>query len=417
MFPSDLSETDLLDLIESENAQEPEHAALRERLAQTPELSRAIECMRLDRQTLMADPDPQLCEDLVTALEPSLARPMLFDETPVSMRMQDAQSFRMRHRRTVHQRLARYSPVLLAAGVMLSLTAGMFLFYSAILNNDPNIDERAQQPSLADAGAFLPGAVVDRGELPPERTLLGPVHHWNVHMVPSQTLAAHDSGPNRAPVQAERQKPTLQLASGARAYELPFVLELPGANVDDFRAGAITILADVANAALVRNFTADEAAQAWERMARNSQADDPRNVFADARSGTGATRTRTIERDARNRMQHAAAELSLGEHLAGLPELAAPADVQFRLGESGLMYTITLKATDLPAFIVNLSTLAESPVWLRPLSTENAGTSASSDEHASGTWQSWQSWRTAVDAVAALDDPNGFVVIAVSVGR
>ena len=72
-------EADLLALVEDELDPKRE-ARLRRRLADHPEALAVIERLRGDRDVLRTSPEPDLPTDLLTELEPMMARPMLMPE-------------------------------------------------------------------------------------------------------------------------------------------------------------------------------------------------------------------------------------------------------------------------------------------------------------------------------------------------
>ena len=123
---SDFSEADLLALIEGELA--PKQAArLRQRLAGDPQMAALVQRLQDDRQMLRTMDEPPLPADLITELEPMLARPMLM---PVSG------DWRQRYKPRRPWR--RYAAI--AAVVCMALLAGVWAAASGLLGGGAERD-------------------------------------------------------------------------------------------------------------------------------------------------------------------------------------------------------------------------------------------------------------------------------------
>ncbi len=390
-----IDESELLGWIEDELPAD-RAAAVRAALAASPEALAHAERLRRDRVLMQSIGEAPLPVDLVAELEPLLAKPMLLE---TGAAFASPGTYRARHRRAGIRRASR---MLLAAGFTLALTAGLigFILRSGLLTmsaddaSDGTIARNDETSPPGTGGDLAPPALEGR-------LASGDVHHWDA--LPDITLAARGGFTPPAPG-AVNSDPTLTLASGARAIESRFALVIANSRerqqvIDRMKE----MVAEVGDAAFVRNFTYDEAARAWNDLVASARlADRERWRTAMSRRGAEGQFDVGLKRDIRHVAQHVTT--TLGEHLAGRPDLAAPPDEQLRLVDAGASMALTLPATDLIDFLVEIDRAFGRVVTLQPVvgMADSGGSSSGAAPTPPGNtavdeWTRWRQWREAID--------------------
>ncbi|MCA9290872.1 MAG: hypothetical protein KDA25_07075 [Phycisphaerales bacterium] len=372
-----IHELDLLALIEGE-LPAADAAALRAALAdEDPRLLALVDAVIRDRAALRALPDPHTPADLLAELEALVARPMLVAPMPAPVRTRHAggrQWRRLAIAASVAVILggAAAATIFTAAGRQTAVTLLAAVGLDREATPGPDVDparapdpERRPVPDAdtlrADAGpAADPGAEPSDGEAtdaawPPAGTII--VHHGPT-IIPEVRAAADVPG---APAHGD---PTLVAA--------PFklVITTPARTAAALEArlhdAAERFVADVdARAALVSNFTLDEA----ERLALldrvRSRADRP----AVADLGHADHDRATV--DWSDLLDLTEADLPeagrTDRHLVGARRFDAPTPAQLAFSAHGASHTISVPASRLNALLAQLRALDGSTTRLAPL--------------------------------------------------
>lgn len=390
-----IDESELLGWIEGELPPD-RAAAVRVMLAASPAALAYAERLRRDRAVMQSIGEAPLPVDLVGELEPLLAKPMLLE---TGAAFASPGTYRARHRRAGIRRASR---MLLAAGFTLAISAGLigYAMRSGLLTttvDDPGGGAIARNDETPHTGT----GVILPPPAPEDRLASGDVHHWDA--LPDFSLAARGGSTPPAPG-AVHSDATFPLSSGARAVESRFALVIANTRerqqvIDRMKE----MVAEVGDAALVRNFTYDEAAKAWNEMVASARlADRERWRAAMSRRSAEGQFDPGLKRDIRHVAQHV--NITLGEHLAGRTDLAAPPDEQLRLVDAGASMALTLPATDLIDFLAEIDRAFGRSVMLQPVGAPSGSAqgSAASPPASSSTpvdeWTRWRQWREAIDA-------------------
>ncbi len=209
-----IDEGDLLALVEGQALPAARAAATQRTLDGDPALARRIEAMRSDRETLARfageRAPPELIEAVMAAVEPTLERRMLLgleqgrpvsDHLPISV----VQPARRPTFATTFVRRAR--PLAAAAGVLLAISAAVYLLIPSIGPSRPGV------PPIADAGPIE--VPVDALALDQPKVEPGPVE-------PETPTIVANAGPEApAPEIAAEVSPATTLVAGAEPAELP----------------------------------------------------------------------------------------------------------------------------------------------------------------------------------------------------
>lgn len=350
-----LDESQLLALIENK-LDSATAARLKAALADHPEQLALIERMQADRTLLRSLPEPALPRDLMEALEPALARPMLL--APLS-----ASDYRKQH---AYARRPRVMRLAMAAAVLLAALAGVWAASTGILtrSNDMSppgdnlLASRTPGEDLSPSRLDQDGRLTEPGNtllasaatLPPEDRIT--VHHLPppVDVRAELANAARALGKPDAPSAAA----DTALAAAQPPCEAPFVLVIETASADDAVAmlKASTAQVDLP-VALVRNVTEEEVIRYGHMLAMRSAAE---------RGNREAPATASVDESPNDRPALPAANsparafepllreaskdhnLDLGEQLAGDPRHAAAIADQLRYSTAGVQYALTVPA-------------------------------------------------------------------------
>ncbi len=352
---SDFAEADLLALIEGELA--PEQAAkLRRRLAgdpRYPHMAALIERLQDDREMLRTMPQPPLPADLLTELEPMMARPML---------TQNSGDWRQRYRPRRPWR--RY--IAIAAVVCMALLAGVWAVGSGLLGGGTAADSMlAMQthptPDASFGGAEQRPADSTQGDpWPPEGST---IHHR--HPVGDATRLADAREPERRTPPGPRRRG----APPPKLTAADFVLVVSAGDggeqsVQDTLQRVVGGLDG--EVALVRNFSFEQA----QHLARQVDADQGRRlnrelarasndfagITATGRAAAGerlVRRRRAASRLART-VDQAGGALAVSGQLVGPRSLAPSYEQQIDYAEGGAIWTITVPADRLNDVLAGL---------------------------------------------------------------
>ena len=349
---TDFAEADLLALIEGEL--EPEQAArLRRRLAGDRQMAALVERLQADREMLRTMDQPPLPADLLTELEPMMARPML---------MPDSGDWRQRYRPKRPWR--RY--IAIAAVVCMALLAGVWALGSGLLGGGTVGDSMLAMQSSPTPDASAGGAEArhidsTQGDpWPPEGST---IHHR--HPVGEATRVADAREP------ARRTPPGPRRARGAApmltAADFVLVVNAPDGGEQAVQDMLQRVVGELdGEVALVRNFSFEQAQQ----IARRVEADKGRRVdrelsrASDDFAGITATghaaggerlvrRRRAASRLARTVDQSGGA-LAVSGQLVGPRSLAPTYEQQIDYAEGGAIWTITLPADRLSDVLAGL---------------------------------------------------------------
>jgi hypothetical protein len=372
-------ESQLLALIEDQ-LDASAAARFRAELTDKPALLAQIDAMRADRQGLRSLPEPALPRDLLEALEPALARPMLL--APLS-----AAEYRKRHSRT---RRPRTASLALAAAVLLALFAGVWAASTGMLTGDRNATPDpsdihasrtpgegvlAQRSRIATDSAFSDSMLASAADVAVHERVT--VHHLPPPIDVRIALADASSkavGPNHIATAAS----DLRAAAAIEPVTAPFVLVIETDNLER----AIELLSrplDPAKAtiSLVRNVTEEEVLEFGHMLALRSniarQAEPP---------AVASTRTTTADRSQPVANAPARAgdfelspevpELVLGEQVAGDPGRAASVEEQLRFSNAGVQYALTVPADRLAEALMAVNLAAGQTTSLRSLDALDA---------------------------------------------
>lgn len=362
-----LNESQLIALIEDQ-LDASAAARLREELADKPELLAQIDGMRADRSAMRSLPEPTLSRDLLEALEPALARPMLL--APLS-----AAEYRKRHR---HARRPRFVRFALAAAVLLALFAGVWAASTGLLTKDnssvPNRSEiAASHPPGAGVvdqrerrgAAFQPdeGMLASVGDLEPHERIT--VHHLpppadvRKELSGSQLAQAEPRSNAGMTIDTDKSNDAAQAA-----FEVPFVLVIESHDLE--RTVALLgkpVGSAAAPVSLVRNITEQEVAEYSEMLARRAAANkqhaapatastDPADADRSVPAANAPARAFDPDIDAMPE------NLPLGAQIAGDPDRTATVEDQLRYSAAGVQYALTVPANRVAEVLmtVNLAT-------------------------------------------------------------
>ncbi len=335
-------EADLLALIEDEL--EPERAAeIRRRLADDPKVLALVERLRSDRDLLQSTAPPPVPADLLSELEPLLARPML---------MPQSTDWRRRYRKR------RPWKAFVAAGLALGLLAGVWGTFVLVTSR-----QGADPVRLADAVTPIGDAVEGPASIDANPTAQddspppgGIVHHHAPMPGPAETIAAtgrrHPPGPR-----PRGETPALQSAE--------FVLVVRSDDESKVQQSLRRVLSDLeTRAALVRNFSYEEAERLLERerLANRPVDRELEQAFNDLASigATGgerpgrerqARRRKVAERIARHMVE---SDQAVSGQLLGPRTLAPTYERQIEFSESGAAWTISIPADRLNEVLARL---------------------------------------------------------------
>jgi hypothetical protein len=334
-------ETDLLALIEDE-LDEAAANDLRARLAAEPRLLAMIERMRADRARLQADDDPVLPGDLLVALEPMLARPML---------MPDLSALRRKRSRRPRV-LAAAAAVVVIGGAGVWATIVTVVARSAPATSDRLAGgEAASTPSGAEPSPALTLTRADDEPWPPQDTV---IHHRAPAIGPAIRHMDRDAGESE-PALASRD-PVLVAAD--------FMLVVRSRDATGVEEILQRVLSDLGtDAAFVRNFSYDEADELEETLrlaeGRRTAPDtaDIGETVAGGAGNQGGLDNRRRERGRRmlpRRGAPAEAKLSPSTVLWGAPRLAPSFERQLDFSEWGAEYTICVPAARLAQVLARL---------------------------------------------------------------
>ncbi len=349
---SDFAEADLLALIEGELA--PKQAArLRQRLAGDPQMAALVERLQDDRDLLRSLPEPPLPADLLTELEPMMARPML---------MPDSGDWRQRYRRRRPWR--RYAAI--AAVVCMALLAGVWAVGNGLFGSGTERD-----PMFALRTDATPEASTGAGELWTDESTPG--DPWP----PAGTTIHHRRPVGEATRLADAREPRRRMPPGPRrdrgaapmltAADFVLVIHAPDGGEQAVQDTLRRVVGGLdGDMALVRNFSFEQAQQ----LARRVEADRGRRLdralsragedFAGiAATGHGAGGERLIRRrKAASRLartvEKSGGALAVSGQLVGPRSLAPTYEQQIDYAESGAIWTITVPADRLNDVLAGL---------------------------------------------------------------
>ncbi len=399
---TEFAEADLLALVEGEL--EPKQAAkLRRRLAGDKRMLALVERLTHDREILRAMEEPPLPSDLLTELEPMMARPML---------MPDAGDWRRRYRQ--RRPWARYAAV--AAVVCMALLAGVWAVTSAIPDSATAMQAAAPPTTdqIAAAEADL-GETTSREAWPPAGST---IHHRRPVGEATQLAAKREPpGPRRGPPRDRGATPMLTSA------EFVLVVNADNGSGNGAGNGGEQALQDTlqrvlakfdGDVALVRNFSFEQAQQ----LARRLDADKARHldrelVLAHADfAGIASTgpvvngerlvrRRRAASRFARS-IEQSGGELAVSGQLVGPRSLAPTYEQQLEYAEGGATWTITVPADRLNDVLAELQLSEGRTTSLRFRQDAAAGAATVADR--------WMSYGRILNEAAQL---NGTVMLPI----
>jgi hypothetical protein len=397
--------SDLLAYIEDRLAPE-EVDRIRRAFSATPGALETIERMKADRAVLRGLPMPSLEDDLVAALEPALARPMLLE--PISF--DDA---RERARASGTYRLSRRAPArwpryLVAAGLMIVATGASLHFLLPLVPGGASqgFDGRLAQaePTDEELNATREADALARGD----------IHHWR--LPDDSTVAARGRvAPALDHGEESHRLAGIVLPSGVESMESPSMLVVQRLRLQDLLDALATAVSAHESAALVRNFSLAEAEAYWSDLVASSDLPVERRerVFAALRAhqAAGAALDRADRQVIDGLVKRS--PRALGEHLAGDQSAAAAPEQQLRFAEHGAAHSLTVPASLLPSLLESLESAFGRAVALRPLDAANETEGAS----ALSEWNRWRAWRASVDGVQQFlrdADDDMLIVIPVS---
>lgn len=367
-----------------------ETARLEHELANSPRAAMQVERLRRDRELLRTDREPVMPRNLLPRIESRLARPMLMEtwreteaaggwETSADAKSKKPGVMRRQHRRaTLRRRLMKLA---MAAAIALVIGAGMWTAVTAT-----NLTERAQswmadrsaadEPASARASrADEPAVAGDDEDDPPAPWPPGAV----VHHAPSP--AAEWAGRHGAPTR--RDEADEEAIPAGQAAPLDLLMVIAADDPSEFES-ALTLLVESldAPAALVQNFSYDEAARlaaAWSRDHVGRRSERGAAGSAEAR-GSFRTPDHSMSRladDARQQLRRTGGAQSLDDvdqsrRLVGSRELAAPFAVQLSHSGSGATHTITMPAGRFHELLAAINRTADGRVMLRRMSDSAA---------------------------------------------
>lgn len=380
-----LDEAQLLDLIEDQlDASDAER--LRRELAAQPELLARLDRMRADRAALRDAPTPALSRDLLQALEPALARPMLL--APLG-----PAEYRRRHARARKPRLARYA---LAAALLMAVFAGVWAANSGLFTVERPVSSGDHLPG--NTIAHTPGVNrLDDRRLEDQPSAINGdgstmlAQHSDdhdrviVHHLPPLTdarVAVIESRvgvnePMLAGVDRSDSAPQphgAQLSAASAPLHAPFALLIETADVERAVAQlAELVKPDMSTAALVRNMTDDEFIRFGQLLAQRDASrsgQEPATAStathvppARAAGNTSAAHRNTPTEFAIQELANA----ELGKHLAGEPTCAASVEDQLRFARAGAQFTLTVPASQLAEVLMAIHLARDQASSIRTL--------------------------------------------------
>lgn len=356
-----LDEAQLLALIED---QLDANAAkrVRDELADKPELLGQIDRMRADRAAVRDLPEPALSRDLLEALEPALARPMLL--APLS-----AAEYRKSHSRAPRPRFAKLA---LAAAVLLAMMAGVWAATSGLLRREAVTTSdmlTTRTTDNADDQGINKSAVASN-TIDPAMVALAPTDRVTVHHFPPPTDVRTALADMHLGTVAANSTATIADESASAPATAKFALVIETADVDS----TIDLLSSLiepskANAALVRNATEDEViayGHALAVRAGASQPGAPRMASADE---TPEIRLSELGLD-HGKMPIVDKSLpEIGKHIAGESTCAATIEEQLQFADSGAQYALTIPADHLAELLLAVNTTPGQFSTLRTVDT------------------------------------------------
>ena len=329
-------ETDLLAFIEDQL--DPERAAeIRRFLAGDRETLALLEQMQDDRRMLQSMDEPVVPADLLAELEPMMARPML---------MPDPGDWRRRYR--TRRPWKRYAAVAAVLGMM--LLAGVWATTNGVWGFGRPAGSTG---ALTDGGLRLepdvvPAEATGADQWPPPETV---VHHHAPGMVAERIVRAEQPAPDR------RRRARGEVPQLTPVQFVLVVASRDGQDEPGIEQMLLRVLDDVDGpAALVRNFTFQEARQITRRLrveqGRHIDGDlaRARDDFAGMTSSTGGSprteadlprRRQAAGRLART-LEQAGGPLTVSGQLVGPRSLAPTYEQQLEYAERGAIWTITV---------------------------------------------------------------------------
>lgn len=373
---------------------EREEARLRAQLASQPDLLAMLDRMSADRARLRAIGEPPLSVDLVAALEPLLARPLLMmNDTPGA------------YRRGVRSR--RFGPPLtVAAGLAILGSSVAIAWWQGLFSppiTQPGLVLAPERPAL------------NRAETAPDgshgRDQALDLHH----LEPDLLLAAEQGGAASDDLEAASSTPRRELAtfvlgSGRTAVEAGFVLQVHSTTPRE----ATTLLSRAfgspgnsgggidlaATGALVRTFTYADAERVWRDLVAASTLSDDKEALLSAmrRPREGGSLSTRQKRDI-ERVVRANTRITLGGNVAGNPLDAPAPDDQLRYGELGADLALTLPLHAVRGWLQDLLSHQQMTISLRETTPDQGpgedvqSTPASTDS--TTLWDRWSVWASA----------------------
>jgi anti-sigma factor RsiW len=339
------NEADLLAWIEGD-LDVVEARRLEERLRAEPRVMAVLEQMRSDRTLLREAIPPEMPKDVLAAIEPQLARPMLIEHQPPG-------AYRRRHRRRQRGRHLRRAAV--AAAVALFVGGGIWTVLTSwpgaavpeqVATND--VDEPG--PPNDGAGAAVEALVELPADdaAPPE----GTIHHrLPIGSVPSAVARADGAAP----------------AGDDAVIAVGFALVLEAPNVDTAEQAIDSTLADLDGPALafVRHFNEAEL-QMILNDAAVARSRDPRLVdVRAAMEGSDLVSAHDLSparwsalEEPMQRLRRAGtdddADVLIGRQLRGPKERSPGYAEQLELSRRGVSHTVTLSVDDLKRLLATM---------------------------------------------------------------
>lgn len=396
--------SDLLAYIEDRLAPE-EVDRIRRVFSATPGAIETIERMKADRAALRGLPTPSLEEDLVAALEPSLARPMLLEPLSFDDAREHARAsgtYRLSRRRP-----ARWPRYLVAAGLMIVAAGASIHFLLPLVPGGVSQGDGGRlaqaDPTDQELDAATEAALLARGD----------IHHWRL---PANTTIA-PSGAIAPALDNDEVNPRVArvvLPSGLELMESPSMLVVERSRLEELLDALAVAVGAHESAALVRNFSLAEAEAYWRDLVASSDLpiDRRERVFAALRAhqAAGAALDRADRQVIDGLVRRS--PRALGEHLSGDRSAAAAPEQQIRYAERGAAHSLTVPASLLPSLLESLESTFGRAVALRPLESASKHDAAS----ARSEWERWRAWRESVDGVRwFLGDADDDVLIVIPV--
>lgn len=395
-------QSELLSLVEGELSQE-EAIAVRKRLGADPGALDRIDKLMQDRMNLQSTPEPLLDVDLVSELEPLLARPMLLENIPEHA--SQTGSYRAKYQRRIAQ---KWSRVAIAAGVMMIATAGVIALTFSLLNIDTGLTNNSV--AKTDNNNSLDTDINSDSSTDTNNLIAssnGTIHHYDassgiISSTETRTTLANEKELNLA---------TFNLRSGDTAFEAPFAIELSENQAEALVVRIGEMVTDAKTASLVKNFSREEIENYWNDIVVDSDfsAKNKQKLIADMQSHRLGSPFTLPEKQSIRRVIRRTNK-PLGEHMAGDIRFDTPADIQWQYGENNVQMSMTLPAEYLIAFLETLQEQFGSNISLRPLNETSASDSVVVDE-----WNRWRIWQAAIQSFEehVPEDSSLIVVIPI----